>query len=158
MFAASLVEADKFVWYPYCISWAFSLAMETSLLALSLCSGNLQSPFDVISLSLEGLRIFMLVVMPITLGFMHTGNVRSQEVIGEEARLLAGNEAQEGGSTSNYGAINSEVPDTEDDSDAEERETKAKMMKKVEKSGNWWNYAKSFLVSPSQPGLRWSSD
>jgi hypothetical protein len=44
-----------------------------------------------------------------------------------------------------YGATSSGSDDS-DESD-ESREARDRMMKKIEESGNWWVYAKSFAVS-----------
>lgn len=76
-------------------------------------------------------------------GFQGVDN-RKETGNDEESAGLLGNGVTNGATNgAAYGAIN---PDDADEN-AETREARARMFKKIEESGNWWVYAKSFAVS-----------
>lgn len=75
-------------------------------------------------------------------GFQRRDNKKEAGNDEESAGLLVG----AGGGTTNGGAYGSIDPENSEES-VETREARAKMLKKIEESGNWWIYAKSFAVS-----------
>lgn len=75
-------------------------------------------------------------------GFQRVDN-RKETSNDEESAGLLGNGTNGTTNGGAYGAIN---PDDADEN-AETREARARMLKKIEESGNWWVYAKSFAVS-----------
>lgn len=77
-------------------------------------------------------------------GFQRIDNKKETGNDEESAGLLPGNGDGANRATNGaYGAIN---PNDAEES-PETREARARMLKKIEESGNWWIYAKSFAVS-----------
>lgn len=153
----SLIDSSNPVWYPYYGCWFISLVAETCLLAIP--ADGEESGFKQTKVVIETIRVAFLCSLPISFwGFQRMDNKREVGDDDEESGLLsAGGEINGSANTMSYGAID---PYTNDpDEAAEAREARAKMMKKIEESGNWWVYAKSFAVSfvhtfPWFPGNR----
>lgn len=76
-------------------------------------------------------------------GFQRVDNRKETGNDEESAGLLGNGITNE---TTNGGAYGATSPDDADEN-AETREARARMLKKIEESGNWWTYAKSFAVS-----------
>ena len=120
---------------------------EICLLAMPAEDRDQGNGFKQTKVTIETIRIAFLCSLPISFwGFQQIDNKWGVGDDDEESGVLAANGETNGSANSvSYGAID---PYTNDpDEAAEAREAKAKMMKKIEESGNWWVYAKSFAVS-----------
>lgn len=92
---------------------------------------------------IQAIRITFLILLPAVFwGFQIYDNKKEAGNDEESAGLLTGNNSSSGGSRL-YGTASPECADES----METREAKARMLKKIEESGNWWIYAKSFAVS-----------
>lgn len=143
----SLLDSANVVWYPYYGSWFISLVTEICLLAVPSVYDTPGSTFQKAKFGIEAVRITLLVLLPsVFWGFQRIDNRKETGNDEESAGLLAGNgNGVANGTTSSgvYGATNSD--DVEENT--ETREARTRMLKKIEASGNWWIYAKSFAVS-----------
>ena len=140
-----LVDNNSPVWYPYCGSWLLSLAAELCLLALPNDDPGQDSGFYKAKVFVEMIRVSFLFALPVSYwGFQRCDNQRSFCGDEESAGLLAANNTANAlANGTSYGSIsNGSAPENMANAEANTR-----MMKKIEESGNWWVYAKSFSVS-----------
>ena len=140
-----LVDNNSPVWYPYCGSWLLSLVVELCLLALPNDNPSQDSGFHKAKVFVEMIRVSFLFALPVSYwGFQRCDNHRSFCGDEESAGLLAANNTANAlANGTSYGAItNDSAPENMANAEANTR-----MMKKIEESGNWWAYAKSFSVS-----------
>lgn len=94
------------------------------------------------SFIIQTIRIAFLLLLPAVFwGFQIYDNRKETGNDEESAGLLTANNGNAGGGGL-YGATSPECVDES----AETREAKARMLKKIEESGNWWIYAKSFAI------------
>jgi hypothetical protein len=135
----ALLDTQKPAWYSYYGSWFLSTVAEVTLFGLSLATNKTPNNFEIVRLCVEGSRLLVFLALP--LGLWAVRGQDSDEPIGEESARLLGSEASQA-SPSDYGS----VADPDADSEAM-RKAKERMMKKLEESGSWWAYAKSFSVS-----------
>ena len=132
----ALLDTQKPTWYPYYGSWLLSITAEVSLFVLSLATNKAPNNFEIARLCVEGARLLLFLALPLGLW-----TVWGQDPIGEESARLLSSEATLA-SPSAYGS----VADSDGEAEAT-RKAKEKMLKKIEESGSWWAYAKSFSVS-----------
>jgi hypothetical protein len=130
----AILDTEKPVWYPYYGTWLFSFIAEGILLSLSVSTLD-PNKFEVTRLLIEGSRILIFFAMPLGVWAVRE---RDLENAYEESTRLLGPESVQ---PSTYGSVFDQDNDVED-----LRGAKTRMLKKIEESGNWWTYAKSFAV------------
>ncbi|CUS14767.1 unnamed protein product [Tuber aestivum] len=141
-----LVDNNSPVWYPYYGSWLLSLVAELCLLALPHDDPGQGSGFRMAKVVVEIIRVSFLFALPVSYwAFQRGDNKRSFRGDEESAGLLAAcNAVNTTTNGTSYGATG------DDSNNAPENiantEANARMMKKIEESGNWWVYAKSFSI------------
>ena len=142
-----LVDNNSPVWYPYCGSWLLSLIAELCLLALPSDDPGQDSGFHKAKVFVEIIRVSFLFALPVSYwGFQRCDNQRNFCGDEESAGLLAENNAVNAPANgTSYGATSGGSNNTPENMANAEANTR--MMKKIEESGNWWVYAKSFSVS-----------
>lgn len=131
----ALLDTSKPVWYPYYGSWMLSLVSESILLFFRVSASrsvNLDK-FDIAGLSVQVVRILVFMAMPLGVWALRA---RDMEACSEESARLLGESLN-----ASYGAMAELDSDSEGTMDA-----RARMLKKIEESGNWWTYAKSFAL------------
>lgn len=144
------------MWYPHYGASAIAAISETALFILSNVFIRKYGLFDLISLSIQGLRICTLVML---LSFYTTlWNRKSPEEDDEERQsLLPENSKPAGnGNGAGYGATTNVNDNSQDgnSSDSDEDDVLAKrrnkaqerVQKRLETDGNWWAYVKGFSV------------
>jgi hypothetical protein len=132
----AIVDTQKPVWYPYYGSWLISAIAETCLLSLSISANAAPNKFEVGRFGIQGLRLLMFAAVPLGVWAVRD---KDMDMVGHESESLLGAEPVQ---PSAYGTASDC-----DNSVREARAVHARMMKKIEESGNWWTYAKSFSVS-----------
>ncbi|KFY12165.1 hypothetical protein V492_04048 [Pseudogymnoascus sp. VKM F-4246] len=161
---SALVEFELPAWYPHYGASAIAAVSEIALFALSNILSRKYGLFDVIALSIQGVRICALVIL---LSFYTTLRSRKpfEEEDEERQSLLPDNSAAKsvgnGNANANgvgYGATTntSETANKNDgnssDSDEDDvyskRRNKAqeRVKKRLESDGNWWVYVKGFSI------------
>ncbi|PWW73909.1 hypothetical protein C7212DRAFT_283744 [Tuber magnatum] len=138
-----LVDNSSPVWYPYCGSWLLALVAELCLLVLPRDDPGQGTGFHMAKVVVEIIRVSFLLALPISYwGFQRGDNQRSFRGDEESAGLLAACDAVNTvGNGTAYGATGDNAPEG-----VANTEANARMMKKIEESGNWWVYAKSFSI------------
>ncbi|KFZ18554.1 hypothetical protein V501_01151 [Pseudogymnoascus sp. VKM F-4519 (FW-2642)] len=158
----ALLEFELPVWYPHYGASAIAAVSEIALFILSNIFIRKYGLFDLISLSIQGVRICTLVIL---LSFYITlGNRKSFDEDDEERQsLLPGNSKTNGdanGNGSSYGATTNSSETANDNSkdgsssDSDEDDVLAKrrnkaqerVQKRLETDGNWWAYVKGFSI------------
>jgi hypothetical protein len=137
-----LQDQVKPVWYPYYGSWFLSAVFETCLLGLGLSAMTMTSPkkFETTRFGIQAFRLSIFLVMPFALWAINHKDVDRMD---EESTPLLGPGLAQPPST--Y----SSIPEGEEsDEETTERKEKENLMRKLEESGNWYMYAKSFSVCP----------
>jgi energy-converting hydrogenase Eha subunit A len=133
----AIVDTQKPVWYPYYGSWLISVIAETCLLSLSISANAAPNNFEIGRFGIQGLRMLMFAAVPLGVWAVRD---KDMDMEGHESERLLGAEPVQ---PSAYGTA------PEDNSVREARAVHARMMKKIEESGSWWTYVKSFSVSLS---------
>ena len=130
----ALLDTAQPVWYPYYGSWIVSLVSEAILLALrvSVSEGLGLGSFEIAGKLVQLARILIFLGMPLGVWALRTKDL---EACSEESSRLLGDSQN-----THYGALG------QVDSDSETAEARERMIKKIEASGNWWTYAKSFAL------------
>ena len=151
------------MWYPHYGAFAIAIVSEIALFILSNIFIRKYGLFDLISLSIQGLRICTLVIL---LSFYTTLRNRKGFVDDDEERqsLLPEDSAAKSmngnanGNGVGYGATansadaankdNGNSSDSDDDDVYSKRRNKAqeRVQKRLETDGNWWAYVKGFSV------------
>ncbi|KAG0636143.1 hypothetical protein HOY80DRAFT_1055299 [Tuber brumale] len=141
-----LVDNNSPVWYPYCGSWILALIAELCLLALPNDDPGRKNGFHKAKVFVEIIRVSFLFALPVSYwGFQRSDNQRSFCEDEESAGLLAASNAVNATSNgTSYGATGDGSNNTPENT--ANTEANARMMKKIEESGNWWVYAKSFSI------------
>ncbi|KFX94613.1 hypothetical protein V490_04292 [Pseudogymnoascus sp. VKM F-3557] len=153
---SALLEFELPVWYPHYGASAIAAISEIALFILSNVFIRKYGLFDLISLSIQGLRICTLVML---LSFYTTlWNRKSSEEDDEERQsLLPENSKPAGnGNGAGYGATTNVNDNSQDgnSSDSDEDDVLAKrrnkaqerVQKRLETDGNWWAYVKGFSI------------
>lgn len=130
----AIVDTQKPVWYPYYGAWSFAFCAELGLLVISAKRSDTSVIFESLGLGVQLCRCLAIVVMPILVWILRAKDLESSDKDEERAGLLSG----ERENNTNYGTA---------DSDSEAGAEAQAMREKLEKSGNWWTYVKSFAVS-----------
>lgn len=147
-----LSTATDLVWYPYQGAWIIALAFETTLGAFGAVQSHTKtlSRHHTVELVLTILRCALLLVLVFWASFWRCVQAIHHRSDEEHQPLLAD---AANGTPSGYGSTS----DTEAASDEEaeynwerrEREAKEIMEKRLKEGGNWFTYAKGFMVSES---------
>lgn len=116
--------------------------MEVVLLILSSVTRRRQSPYEIIHIVIQVLRICLLVLLSsLFFGPSHGGRSQPSGTDEESQALLpASAEDQENAKASVYGAT-----DSKGKLDAKEEKRK-RLQEQLEKNGNWWNYMRSYSI------------
>lgn len=160
-----LIDTKFPVWYPYYGTWFLTLAIEIALAVFyGLLAPNrtFDRVFDSLQFSMEALRICLLVALPAIFFIIRNSGDEYDDSQAERQSLLRKKLAPKPGSDvstegNGYGATGSGSETAEDDnaSDAgsecswevQKRKARERLVKRLEDDGDWWTYAKSFVVS-----------
>lgn len=166
-----LSDSPKPVWYPYVGSIFLALMFDPLLEVLSVLQnpGALHTYLVYIDIVMTAIRYLALVTAAIL--YLAAPKALAKEIHDSEREALLGgvrsgnqvSESSENTQNSSYGTNNSSE-DTTDTSDASaddaespwerrERECKARLEKHLQEDGNWFAYAKRFLVCFTPPLL-----
>ncbi|KFX92077.1 hypothetical protein O988_07444 [Pseudogymnoascus sp. VKM F-3808] len=153
---SALLEFELPVWYPHYGASAIAAISEIALFILSNVFIRKYGLFDLISLSIQGLRICTLVIL---LSFYTTfWNRKSPEEDDEERQSLLPENSKPAGNGNGvgYGATTNVNDNSQDgnSSDSDEDDVLAKrrnkaqerVQKRLETDGNWWAYVKGFSI------------
>ncbi|KAL7267837.1 hypothetical protein RUND412_009559 [Rhizina undulata] len=141
----ALLDSTKPVWYPYYGTWLIALATEICLSAVPEYYHWSSNPFKLAKLGIKATRLLLLIFLPVCFWGFQIRDNREDATDEESTGLLSGITNSNDGT--NYGSAEAEEADDDDyENSSEMRETRARMMKKLEESGNWWTYAKSFAI------------
>lgn len=138
-----LLEAIQPVWYPYFGCWIIAGVVESLLLALQIAFLDSAEPFNVARLGVECLRMLVLLAMPLLTYCLDGRDKQLVDDTEERAALLGNNRGSQ--RAEDYGSIAPSESGSEDSEN--DPKGRAQMLEKMEKSGNWITYAKSFKVS-----------
>lgn len=155
------MEFELPVWYPHYGAAVIAAVSEIALFILSNIFIRKYKFFDLISLSIQGLRICTLVIL---LSFYTTLRNRKpfdeddeerQSLLPENsaAKFVNGNGNGAGyGSTANDNSRDGSSSDSDEDDVYSKRRHKAqeRVQKRLETDGNWWAYVKGFSVCTAE--------
>ncbi|KAL7912633.1 hypothetical protein GGI35DRAFT_257958 [Trichoderma velutinum] len=155
-----LIESDKVVWYPFRGSWFIALSFELTIAILTVVNPRQAelTPYDILHTTFLCLRLASLVILvawtclglwtkPIPSLFdEETQPLLSPDVEQSDAQADAGKPAN----GSSYGSTTqSESADRSTGEyvwERREREAREEMEKRLEEDGNWFEYAKGFMI------------
>jgi hypothetical protein len=172
--ALALTDSKFPVWYPYYGTWFAGIAVEIALFILLCITRSPVDAFDYITIIIRVSRIGIFTLLPaLYFGFRNdkkeydNSDAERQSLLrkklaskpsSSEDSTLNGDGSANGNCNGNghgYGTTTEAVAedsDSEADPDEdkwvrEERRAKKKMMKRLKQDGNWFTYAKGFMVS-----------
>ncbi|KAF7854161.1 hypothetical protein EAF04_010458 [Stromatinia cepivora] len=152
-------------WYPYYGTWFIGLFVELCLIIFpNVFTPPTNSAFDYILLTIQGIRIFNLIALPIVYFYFRNSDKTHNTVDAERQSLLKkpSGPSSSGSSTLNgngYGTTDQATAQgsqsAEDESDTasvasedsyleRQRKSKEAVAKRLEQDGNWWTYLKGF--------------
>lgn len=155
-----LIESETVVWYPFRGSWFLAFCFELSIAVLTAfhLKRMVLSRFDVLHIAFLSLRLVSLSTLAAwtCLGLWS----KAPQVLDEERRSLLSNpngdqsETQTNsgklGNSSGYGSTaqnkTTSSSDTESPWQRRQREGRQNLEKRLEEEGNWFEYAKGFMV------------
>lgn len=165
---SALLEFELPVWYPHYGASAIAAMSEIALFILSNIFIRKYGLFDLISFSIQGLRICTLVIL---LSFYTTlWKRKSFEEDDEERQSLLPENSKPVGNVNGtgYGTTTNTNDNSQDgnSSDSDEDDVLAKrrnkaqerVQKRLETEGNWWAYVKGFSVCTLRTITLWFSD
>jgi len=167
--ALALTDSKFPVWYPYYGTWFAGIVVEITLFVLLCITRSPVDAFDYITIVIQVLRIGLFILLPaIYFGFRNdkkqydTSDAERQSLLrkklapkpsSSEDSTTNGNGNGNGnghgyGTTTNAAAEDSDSEDgpEEDRWVREERRARKLMMKRLKQDGNWFTYAKGFMV------------
>lgn len=152
-----LSTAEDLVWYPYQGSWIIALAFEATLGAFAVVESRAHSlgRYDTAELALISLRCSILLALIFWTSMRRCVQAVHSWTDEEHQPLLsdATNTNESGyGSTSDTEAASDE--ETEYTWERRKREAKESMQKRLKEGGNWFAYAKGFMVCNNIESLR----
>ncbi|KAA8914322.1 hypothetical protein FN846DRAFT_771298, partial [Sphaerosporella brunnea] len=131
----AMLDTQTPVWHPYYGSWFIAVTAEACLLSLSLATNAAFNKFEVARFGIQGLRMLVFAAAPLGVWAVRD---KGMDSMGQESEPLLGSGPAQ---PPTYGTS------SEADLEAEEaRNIKSNMLKKIEASGNWWTYAKSYAI------------
>lgn len=135
----ALLENLQPVWLTYFSCWGLAVVVELILVTARTAYLETNEPFDVARLWVQAVRLLVLVSLPVLTVILKEPDTKTVGDVEERSALLgAGNDNQQ---TDSYGSI-----DPSEDDPYNDPEAKAKLLERMEKSGSWLAYAKSFKV------------
>lgn len=165
-----LLESPPNVWYPFWGSWILALPFE-SVITASLCaskSGQFLEARVRVGLALGALRCLVLTLL-ISLAFFRHTERGSHKDVDEERQPLINKDPEEPTSSgvrtdssdapATYGStgqqpVGSSMGPTETPWQKRRRQREEMMEKRLEASGNWFNYVKDFKVRDGETHLQ----
>lgn len=161
-----LLDTKFPVWYPYYGVWFIAVVSEILLFILLIITSRTYGAFELISLSIQCLRICaILALLSIYLKLRTSKESYSNEDAERQAlihKTLAPEQSRatnttDSGNGNGYGAIantkttdgTSKSDDSDDSDDAffiRSNKAKQRVLKRLENDGNWWTYVKGFSV------------
>lgn len=163
--ALALVDTKFPVWYPYYGTWLAGILMEVSLIVVPNVFQHLESPFDLVVIVIQGVRICIFVVLPCLYFSLRNRREEYDNSDAERQSLLRKRLAPKPSSSEDltsdsngYGAtadtVGQESDTAEDASDAgsedswleEQQKAQELIAKRLKNDGNWWTYAKGFSI------------
>ncbi|KYK54491.1 heavy metal tolerance protein [Drechmeria coniospora] len=160
MQASVLSDHGRTVGHPFVGSWFLALAFETAIAILSaraILSNHASSRYDMTELMLVGLRVLTLTLLiasprlapgpkaPVEAGDEERQSLLAQAVDGDQARTT-GKTQYGAAAASDQASVSSEFA-----WERIERETLEARQRRLKQGGNWFEYAKEFMVrAPSR--------
>ena len=154
------------VWYPYYVTWFVGIIVELVLAVVPNVFKPPKSPFDYVVIVIQGLRICIFIVLPSLYFGLRNDKKEYDNCDAERQSLLRKKLAPKASSSDNstangngYGATtdaNAQESDTADNASdagsedswlAEQRKAQEMIDKRLQQDGNWFTYAKGFMVS-----------
>ncbi|KAL3427836.1 ABC transporter [Phlyctema vagabunda] len=157
-----LLSDTKFpVWYPYYATWFIGLIAEFTLIIANCLNQAPQESFDFVLLFIQSFRILSFVVLP-SLYFGHRNSKEKYDLNDAERQSLLRKKlapkATDSENGNEYGATTDSTQQksgTADDSSEAgsedswlewQRKSQELITKRLKNDGNWWTYAKGFMV------------
>lgn len=167
---AGLSDSEKPVWYPYIGSYILALAFEPALLALALVTRSPAAStwFSIVTITTVALR-YVIIAAVVVVYFAwrqsrRTGGDSERTPLiqkdgdgtepaegGEETQNAAGYGSTTDGSADANQTTAAAADNPESPWQRREREAEDKMRKRLSENGNWFAYAKSFVVGSALP-------
>lgn len=163
----ALGDTKSPTWYPYYGTWCIGLCVELCLIILpNVFSPPPNSAFDYLLISIQAIRIFNLIALPLIYLYIRDSN-KAPEIVDTERQSLLKKPSDPSSSESStlngngYGTTGE--PTTQNDEDAgnesdtasvasedsylkDQRKSKEAIAKRLKEDGNWWTYLKGFSV------------
>ena len=139
----SLANVENPVWYPQYGSWIIALVAEGLLFAFELGHGILASPFVYVRMTLQIIRLAVLLALPVLLFSKSTKGMtlkdeESAALLGQSTSVLSPNgHAHYGSIAVNPSEANLEYEAKKRKKDEEEQR---KLAEKLQESGSWVKY------------------
>lgn len=164
--AIALSDAKFPVWYPYYGTWLLGGVAEISLAILSkVVRGPPNTSYQIIAVIIQVLRICLFLSLP-TLYFglrndrkkYDDGDAERQSLLSKKLAANASSSeesmaaAKGYGTTTDSGSESVSETESEDSWVAKQRKTQDKIAQRLKQDGNWFTYAKGFLVSKFDVG------
>ena len=159
VFLAVLANSEDLKWWPFYVSWLGALAVEATLLGLSM---SYRRPFYVIEIVQTVSKVchLILIILLLALYFVKATSKNWKVSNDEEAAPLLAHPDQDPGAPSgpNYDSTATDSPvgnepyksveTSDEDNEASKHEAKMKRIRdRIKEKGNWFSYAREFLVS-----------
>ncbi|KAF7951687.1 hypothetical protein EAE96_006986 [Botrytis aclada] len=154
-------------WYPYYGTWFIGLYVELCLVILpNVFSPPPSSVFDYILISIQAIRIFNLIALPLIYFYIRDSDKAPETIDTERQSLLkkpSDPSSSESSTLNGNGYGTTGEPATQDDEDAgdesdtasvasedsylkDQRKSKEAIAKRLKEDGNWWTYLKGFSM------------
>lgn len=154
-----LLESTAPCWPAHLLAWTAGIAVDAALFGLTARALSLDSPWDIATLCVHATRVFILLAAFIYGCCCVRSSTTGESGTTEETRgLLSGNTTVHDSDSSSATAYGS-IPDAErgenedtnedasgDEDDDGEQEMKDMQQKRLEESGGWLGYLRSFLI------------
>lgn len=168
----AFLDSEFPVWHPYYVNWTLTSLFDIFLLVASASLQNPVEVFDAISISIQCLRACnLLVLLCLYLALCgrravyDSNDTERQSLLGVRVILESSTSAESNQNANNYGTTTDASTDESRKKAEEEearksdeegnrylrdqREDEERIAKRLKKDGNWWTYAKAFIVSIS---------
>ncbi|KAF5867462.1 putative abc transporter protein [Botrytis fragariae] len=163
----ALGDTKSPTWYPYYGTWFIGLCVELCLIILpNVFSPPPNSAFDYILISIQAIRIFNLIALPIIYLYIRDSDKAPETIDTERQSLLkkpSDPSSSESSTLNGNGYGTTGEPTTQDEEDAgdesdtasvasedsylkDQRKSKEAIAKRLKEDGNWWTYLKGFSM------------